>query len=263
MSIEILYQDEWLVAVNKPSGWLVHRSWLDRDEKVVVMQTVRDQIGQHVFTAHRLDRPTSGVLLMGLSSEAGRLLSQQFENHQIQKNYHAITRGWLQDEALLDYPLTEELDKIADKFSRADKGPQPAVTQYRGIATAEMPVAVGRYTTARYSLVSLLPKTGRKHQLRRHLAHLRHPIIGDSKHGDLRQNRAAAEHFGCDRLMLHASSLSFNHPVTGEPLTLTAPLDDVWMSALSHFGWRGILPDIERVEFTSHCGQDESSQNQS
>lgn len=80
--LEILYQDEWLVAVNKPSGWLVHRSWLDRDEKVVVMQTVRDQIGQHVFTAHRLDRPTSGVLLMGLSSEAGRLLAQQFEQHQ-------------------------------------------------------------------------------------------------------------------------------------------------------------------------------------
>ena len=85
--LEILYQDEWLVAVNKPSGWLVHRSWLDRDEKVVVMQTVRDQIGQHVFTAHRLDRPTSGVLLMGLSSEAGRLLAQQFEQHQIQKRF--------------------------------------------------------------------------------------------------------------------------------------------------------------------------------
>lgn len=137
--LEILYQDEWLVAVNKPSGWLVHRSWLDRDEKVVVMQTVRDQIGQHVFTAHRLDRPTSGVLLMGLSSEAGRLLAQQFEQHQIQKRYHAIVRGWLMEEAVLDYPLVEELDKIADKFAREDKGPQPAVTHYRGLATVEMP----------------------------------------------------------------------------------------------------------------------------
>lgn len=260
MSIEILYQDEWLVAVNKPSGWLVHRSWLDRDEKVVVMQTVRDQIGQPVFTVHRLDRPTSGVLLMGLSSDVGRLLAQQFEHHRIQKNYHAITRGWLQQAALLDYPLTEERDKIDDKYSRADKAPQPALTHYRGIATAEMPVAVGRYPTARYSLVSLLPKTGRKHQLRRHLAHLRHPIIGDSKHGDLRQNRAAAQYFGCDRLMLHASSLMLHHPVTGEPLTLAAPLDAVWMSALSHFGWRGLLPDIERVEFPSLSGQDDSYQ---
>ena len=131
--LEIIYQDDWLVAVNKPSGWLVHRSWLDRDEKVVVMQTVRDQIGQHVFTAHRLDRPTSGVLLMGLSSEAGRLLAQQFEQHQIRKRYHAIVRGWLMEEALLDYPLVEELDRIADKFAREDKGPQPAVTHYRGL----------------------------------------------------------------------------------------------------------------------------------
>ncbi|EJP4404719.1 tRNA pseudouridine(65) synthase TruC [Escherichia coli] len=222
--LEILYQDEWLVAVNKPSGWLVHRSWLDRDEKVVVMQTVRDQIGQHVFTAHRLDRPTSGVLLM--------------------------------EEAVLDYPLVEELDKIADKFAREDKGSQPAVTHYRGLATVEMPVATGRYPTTRYGLVELEPKTGRKHQLRRHLAHLRHPIIGDSKHGDLRQNRSGAEHFGLQRLMLHASQLSLTHPFTGEPLTIHAGLDDTWMQALSQFGWRGLLPENERVEFSAPSGQD-------
>ncbi|MFB5745815.1 tRNA pseudouridine(65) synthase TruC [Cedecea sp. S5-13] len=254
--LEIIYQDEWLVAVNKPSGWLVHRSWLDRHEKVVVMQTVRDQIGQHVFTVHRLDRPTSGVLLMGLSSEVGRLLSQQFEQHQMQKRYHAVVRGWLEDEAVLDYPLVEELDKIADKFSDQDKAPQPAVTHYRGLATVEMPVAVGRYTTARYSLVELEPKTGRKHQLRRHLSHLRHPIIGDSKHGDLRQNRGAAEHFGCERLMLHASQLSLNHPVTGEPLTIRAGLDDTWMQMLTKFGWRGQLPDVENIEFDPASSQD-------
>ncbi|HCI6024344.1 tRNA pseudouridine(65) synthase TruC [Klebsiella pneumoniae] len=257
--LEIIYQDDWLVAVNKPSGWLVHRSWLDRDEKVVVMQTVRDQIGQHVFTAHRLDRPTSGVLLMGLSSEAGRLLAQQFEQHQIRKRYHAIVRGWLMEEALLDYPLVEELDRIADKFAREDKGPQPAVTHYRGLATVEMPVATGRYPTSRYGLVELEPKTGRKHQLRRHLAHLRHPILGDSKHGDLRQNRSAAEHFGCHRLMLHASELSLTHPFTGEPLTLRAGFDDFWMRALSQFGWRGLLPLNERVEFADDSGQDEEN----
>ena len=257
MTLEILYQDEWLVAVNKPSGWLVHRSWLDRDEKVVVMQTVRDQIGQHVFTAHRLDRPTSGVLLMGLSSEAGRLLAQQFEQHQIQKRYHAIVRGWLTDSATLDYPLVEELDKIADRFARDDKGPQPAVTDYRGMATTELPVATSKFPTTRYSLVELLPKTGRKHQLRRHLAHLRHPIIGDSKHGDLRQNRSAAEHFGCNRLMLHASELRLTHPFTGKPLTIRAGLDEVWMQALSQFGWLGQLPENERVEFAAGNVQDE------
>lgn len=255
--LEIIYQDEWLVAVNKPSGWLVHRSWLDRHETVFVMQTVRDQIGKHVFTVHRLDRPTSGVLLMALSSEVAHLLSQQFEHHQIQKRYHAVTRGWLEDEAVLDYPLVEELDKIADKKATQDKEPQPAVTHYRGLATVEMPVPVGRYPTARYSLVELEPKTGRKHQLRRHMSHLRHPMIGDSKHGDLRQNRAAAEHFGCQRLMLHASQLSLIHPITGEPLCLRATLDDTWMQMMSQFGWSGLLSDIEKVEFVASNGQDE------
>ncbi len=257
--LEILYQDEWLVAVNKPSGWLVHRSWLDRDERVVVMQTVRDQIGRHVYTAHRLDRPTSGVLLMGLSSEVGRLLAQQFEAHQVQKRYHAIVRGWLTDSAELDYPLREELDKVADKYARVDRAPQSAVTHYRGLVTCEMPVAVGRYPCARYSLVEMLPKTGRKHQLRRHMAHLRHPIIGDTRHGDLRQNRAAAQHFGCSRLMLHASELALNHPVTGKPLRLVAGLDRAWMTALEHFSWRGVLPEIERVEFPETYGQDVAS----
>ena len=146
--LEIIYQDQWLVAVNKPAGWLVHRSWLDRKEKVVVMQTVRDQIGQHVFTAHRLDRPTSGVLLMGLSSEVGRLLSQQFELHQMSKTYHAVVRGWLKGADRLDYPLTEELDKIADKYASPDKGPQPAVTDWQGLAITEQPVATLLRATA-------------------------------------------------------------------------------------------------------------------
>lgn len=243
--LEIIYQDEWLVAVNKPSGWLVHRSWLDRHETRIMMQAVRDQLGQHVFTVHRLDKPTSGVLLMGLSSDVGRLLSQQFEQHQIRKHYHALVRGWLEDEAILDYPLTEEQDKIADKFSAEDKQPQSAITHYRGMASVEMPVPVGRYPTARYSLVELEPQTGRKHQLRRHMSHLRHPIIGDSRHGDLRQNRGAAVNFGCQRLMLHASQLSLTHPITGEALTLRANLDATWMNMLSQFGWRGVLSEIE------------------
>ncbi|MEM6162117.1 tRNA pseudouridine(65) synthase TruC [Erwinia sp. P6884] len=256
--LEIIYQDEWLVAVNKPAGWLVHRSWLDRHEKVFVMQTVRDQIGQHVFTVHRLDRPTSGVLLMGLSSEVGRLLSQQFEQHQLQKRYHAVVRGWLEGEATLDYPLTEELDKIADKFSNPEKAPQPAVTHWRAMATAELPVPVSRYDTSRYTLVELLPETGRKHQLRRHMTHLRHPIIGDSAHGDLKQNRSAAANFGMRRLMLHASELSLTHPVTGEPLLLRAGLDNVWQEMMMQFGWQDCLPEVPRVEFPAASLQDSS-----
>lgn len=109
---EILYQDDALIAINKPSGWLVHRSWLDKHETTVVMQTLRDQIGQHVFPIHRLDRPTSGVLLFALSSETARLMSQQFATKQIEKTYHAIVRGYVEGEAIIDYPLVEELDKM-------------------------------------------------------------------------------------------------------------------------------------------------------
>ncbi|NEG68112.1 tRNA pseudouridine(65) synthase TruC [Pantoea agglomerans] len=258
--LDILYQDEWLVAVNKPSGWLVHRSWLDRHETVFVMQTVRDQIGQHVFTAHRLDKPTSGVLLMGLSSEVGRLLSLQFEQHQMQKTYHAVVRGWLESSGTLDYPLVEELDKIADKHATEARNAQPAVTDYQSLATVEMPIGIGRYPTSRYSLVELAPKTGRKHQLRRHMSHLRHPIIGDSAHGDLRQNRGAAEHFGANRLMLHASSLALTHPVTGEPLLLRAGLDGVWQNLMNQFGWQDRIPEVPRVEFDAAPGQDNVSE---
>lgn len=258
--LEILYQDEWLVAVNKPSGWLVHRSWLDRHETVFVMQTVRDQIGQHVFTAHRLDKPTSGVLLMGLSSEVGRLLSLQFEQHQMQKTYHAVVRGWLESSGTIDYPLVEELDKIADKHATETRTAQPAVTDYQSLATVEMPVGIGRYPTSRYSLVEMAPKTGRKHQLRRHMSHLRHPIIGDSAHGDLRQNRGAAEHFGANRLMLHASSLALTHPVTGEPLLIRAGLDGVWQNLMNQFGWQDQIPEVPRVEFDAAPGQDNVSE---
>ncbi|WP_192458085.1 tRNA pseudouridine(65) synthase TruC [Musicola keenii] len=254
--LEILYQDDYLVAVNKPAGWLVHRSWLDRKEKVVVMQTVRDQIGQHVFTVHRLDRPTSGVLLMALSPEVARMLALQFEQHQMEKTYHAVVRGYVADEGIIDYALTEELDRIADKYADPNKAPQPAVSAYRALARAEMPVAIGRYETSRYSLLELHPKTGRKHQLRRHMAHIRHPIIGDTTHGDLRQNRGMATHFSCSRLMLHASRLCLNHPITHVPLDIYARWDQRWQGVMSQFGWQGGIPDLERVEFGSDWRQD-------
>ena len=118
--LEILYQDDDLVAVNKPAGMLVHRSWLDKHETQFVMQTLRDQIGQHVFPLHRLDRPTSGVLVFALSSEVAAQMMPMFANHQMEKTYHAIVRGWIEQGDVLDYPLKIELDKIADKFAKQD-----------------------------------------------------------------------------------------------------------------------------------------------
>lgn len=237
MKLEILYQDEYLIAINKPAGMLVHRSWLDRHETQFVMQTLRDQIGQYVFPIHRLDRPTSGVLLFALNSEMANLLCLQFEEKTVEKSYLAVVRGYLTGSAQIDYPLKIQLDKIADKFAQEDKEPQSAVTNYTGLQTVEMPWAIGKYQTARYSLVRLMPQTGRKHQLRRHMKHIFHPILGDTQYGDLHQNRGLSEKTGVSRLMLHAETLSFDHPITQERIEIRAGLDEQWKKLMTEFGW--------------------------
>ncbi|POY41791.1 tRNA pseudouridine(65) synthase TruC [Avibacterium endocarditidis] len=240
IALNILYQDEYLVAVNKPAGMLVHRSWLDRHETQFVMQTLRDQIGQHVFPIHRLDRPTSGVLLFALNGEIAKLLCEQFEQKQVEKSYLAVVRGYVTRQGRIDYPLKVQLDKIADKFAQQDKAPQEAITDYEGLKTVEMLYGVGRYQTSRYSLVKLIPQTGRKHQLRRHLKHIFHPILGDTQYGDLHQNRALTEHTGVQRLMLHAETLAFIHPITKNRLKITAPLDEQWQCLFDAFSWNGV-----------------------
>ena len=209
--LEILYKDESLVAINKPSGLLVHRSPIDQFETRFAMQMTRDQIGQHVFPVHRLDKPTSGVLLFALSSNVASLLAKQFTATTMHKNYWAVVRGYTKDSGVIDSDLQEELDKMTDKLADKDKPAQSAITHYERLATTELPFAVGRYETARYSLVSLYPKTGRKHQLRRHLKRIYHPIVGDTTHGDGKQNTFLREQFGLTRLMLHARSIGFQH----------------------------------------------------
>lgn len=235
--LEIVFQDEYFVAVNKPAGMLVHRSWLDRHETRFVMQTLRDQIGQHVFPLHRLDRPTSGVLLFALSSDIASMASPMFAEHQFEKTYHAIVRGWIEEGDRLDYPLKKELDKVADKFARVEQEAQSAITDYQPLAKVEVPHSTGRFPTSRFSLVELKPLTGRKHQLRRHMAHLRHPILGDTSHGDGKQNRLFRDVYQANRLMLHASSLRFIHPITTQLILIEAGFDDVWMNLIDKFGW--------------------------
>lgn len=234
--LAILYQDSYLVAVDKPSGMLVHRSFLDKDETRFVLQSLRDQLGQHVYPVHRLDRPTSGVLVFALSAEIAKVLSQQIEAGFWQKGYLAVVRGYLQAAGILDYPLKEQLDSIADKYAKVDKAAQSAVTRYQPLHYVELPFAVSRYDTARYSLVALQPLTGRKHQLRRHLAHLRHPIVGDTSHGDGKHNALFREQFANARLLLCAFTLQLPHPVTGKTLTLQAGLGELG-SLFSRFGW--------------------------
>jgi len=234
--LQILYQDEFLVAIDKPAGMLVHRSFLDRHETVFVMQTLRNQIGQHVFPVHRLDRPTSGVLLFALSADVARLLTEQLTEQHWRKFYLAVCRGFVKHSGILDYPLKEQLDKIADKQASQDKDKQEAITALWPLAQVELPIAIGKYPVARYSLVALQPLTGRKHQLRRHLSHLRHPIVGDTTHGEGKHNRLFAEHFNSHRLLLIAKRLEFTHPVTGASVVIEAPLGEV-KELFKAFNW--------------------------
>ena len=223
--LEILYQDEYLVAINKPSGLLVHKSMIDKDEIYFAMKMLRDQIGCYVYPVHRLDKPTSGVLLFALDSETARLLSEQFASHTIQKTYLAIVRGYVDAHGIIDYALQEKHDKMTDQKAQKQKPAQEAITEYFSLAQAELDYAVGRYEKTRYSLVKLLPKTGRKHQLRRHMKHISHHILGDTKYGRGEHNSFIREQFSCHRLLLHAESLEITHPYTKATLLLHAPFD--------------------------------------
>ena len=236
--LEIIYQDEHLVAVNKPSGLLVHRSMIDKHETRFALQLVRNQIGQRVYPVHRLDKPTSGVLLFALDSETARLLGEQFTADAVDKQYLAVVRGYSAEHELIDYPLKVQLDKMSDALADQDKQAQPAVTEYIRLATVELPVPVGRYKTARYSLLQLMPKTGRKHQLRRHMKHIFHPIVGDTSHGDGRQNQFFRQQFDCHRLLLAATAMSFKHPHTATKVELRASLDVVFEKIIDELGWR-------------------------
>lgn len=240
----LLYRDDYLVAVNKPSGLLVHRSPIDRHETRFALQIVRNQVGQHVFPVHRLDKPTSGVLLFGLSSAMARALSEQFAAGSVHKHYLAVVRGHCPTAGIINYALKQQLDKIADRDSRKDKPAQEARTRYKRLATVEIPVAVDRYPQTRYSLVSLCPETGRKHQLRRHMKHIGHPIIGDAKHGKGLHNRFFTAQYDCQRLLLACTRLEFTHPISGKRLVVEAELDAPFLRVIRAFGWQNALTQV-------------------
>ena len=263
--LTILYQDDYLVAVDKPAGLFVHRSFMDKDEIYFALQLVRDQIGKYVYPVHRLDRPTSGVLLFALSKEIAQKMNAAFATKSnsanngsevleieemdeleqsieasLTKTYYALVRGHLPittQPELIDHPLKEKLDKLGDKNVSRAKAPQSAQTYYQVSKQATLAIALGKFDSVRYSLVKLTPITGRRHQIRRHLAHLRHPIIGDINYGDNKQNPFFIKHFGFKRLMLIAKSLSFIHPVTEQQVTINAEFDEQWQYVFKALDW--------------------------
>jgi tRNA pseudouridine65 synthase len=237
LMLSILYQDDALVVVNKPAGLLVHKSPIDRHETQYAMQILRDQIGQWVYPVHRLDKPTSGVLVFGLSSEIAAVFAAAFEKHDVKKDYLAVVRGFPPESGCIDHPIRETAMFKSEKGKFEAKEPRVAVTHYQRLATIALPIAVDKYPVARYALMRLSPVTGRQHQLRRHMKHISHPIIGDPKYGKSVHNHFFAEHFGVERLLLACSQMGFTHPVSGQWMQVKAPLDEAFEKVLSEFSW--------------------------
>ena len=225
-TLDIVYQDEHLIAIQKPAGLLVHKSPIDRHEKRYAMKILRNQIGQWVYPVHRLDKPTSGLLLFTLDKDTARHVSQQFEQHLISKDYLAVVRGFTPVEGVIDYPLNEiavfkHLEKTVEK-----KEAKASLTHYQTLKHYVLPYSDGHFESCRYSLVKLFPKTGRKHQIRRHLKHISHPIVGDVKHGRGEHNKLFKVHMDSHRLLLAAQTMRLTHPITQEDLHIECPLED-------------------------------------
>ena len=275
--LEILYRDDWLIAIHKPSGLLVHRSPIAAHEERFAVQLLRDQIGRRVYPAHRLDRGTSGMLLFALEREVARTLAQRFESQAVDKRYLAIVRGHPPEHGLIDHALVRRLDPVEvrrgkgagardalpedveegedGQFTAAEletpqsdgvegaveHAAQAACTRFRRLAAVELPHAVDRYPTSRYALVELFPETGRRHQIRRHLKHIAHPIIGDATYGKGRHNRLFQELFGSHRLLLACTRLALAHPVTDAALDIIAPPAADFATVARALGWEALL----------------------
>ncbi len=240
--LKILYRDDDLIAIDKPSGLLVHRSEIDRRETRFAVQLLRDQIGQKVYPVHRLDRGTSGVLLFALNAHTARLLNENFADQQPQKTYLAVVRGHPADHGQIDHPITRQPDEREYVHDNAQLNAQPALTDYQTLARCELPFAVDRYPQSRYALLQLSPHTGRRHQLRRHLKHIAHPIIGDATHGKGVHNRFFQQQFQVGRMLLHAVTLSIQHPHQPQTLLLTAPVTGEFAQLLTTLHWDTVLP---------------------
>jgi len=195
--LEILYEDEYLIAINKPHGLLVHRTSMAKDATEFALQIVRNQLGSKVYPAHRLDRKTSGVLLFSKEQETNRQIHALFREGQVSKIYHAIVRGHVLEPQTIDYPLHN------------GKTNQSCITEISPVEHFTIPVQTDRYPTSRYTLIEIKPKTGRFHQIRKHMAHIRHPIIGDRPHGCNKQNRYWKNQHSMVTMMLHARQIDF------------------------------------------------------
>lgn len=254
--LQIIYADEQLVAINKPAGMLVHRSGLDAQETVFALQLLRDQLGRPVWPVHRLDKGTSGLLLFALSAEMASALSFCFEQRQTRKTYRALVRGWPEEAGCIEHPLAKDPELPSQGQVLLESR-----TDWQRLARLSLPFSSDdRFPETRFALIEARPETGRRHQIRRHLKHIAHPIIGDATHGKGPLNRATAEFLGLQRLWLHGLRLQIRHPLSGQMLDLQAPLGPEWAALQNKGQWQRDEPEAETMPAqTSQNGVGEMS----
>lgn len=228
-SLQILHQDDTIVIINKPEKLLVHRTSISEDTQFA-LQLLREQLGRFLYPVHRLDRATSGCLLFAFDSDSARTLSDLWNTDAVTKSYLALVRGWI-DSTVCDHPLVP-IDDSPGHSKKTKNAALPAVTRFSLLARTTVPIPYETFDETRLSFLQAFPQTGRRHQIRRHLKHLAHPIIGDSTYGKGPLNRTLAQFFGVSRLYLHCNSLRFPHPKTGEIIELEAPLTDNFTQTL-------------------------------
>jgi tRNA pseudouridine65 synthase len=236
IAADILYRDAEILILNKPAGVPVHGSRILADQPETLLMMARELVGKVVFVVHRLDRPVSGAMIMTTDRPAQTGLGREFELRRAYKCYLAVVRGWTESSAVISHALQPPRDDRKPGSSARD-----AVTRYERIAQVEIPIPVPPYSSSRYSLLALYPETGRRHQLRRHMKHISHPIIGDTSYGRGEHNQMFRQNFGSGRLLLHSWSLTVQHPVSKERLHVQAPLDAAFSAIIEAFGWTGAL----------------------
>ncbi|WP_456377382.1 pseudouridine synthase [Lutibacter sp.] len=229
MKIEILFEDDYIIIVNKPTNVLIHNSYYARNIKVAtLLELLFTQIGKSFYPVHRLDRKTSGVIMLAKEKKQVAIFQELLNNNTLKKTYLAIVRGFIKEPILVETPVKKPDTNV---YKNAKTFCEP-------ISTKELEIPVHPYNTSRYSLVKLTPSTGRMHQLRIHMNKISHPIIGDYKYGDRFHNRMFEEKFNCYNLFLHAHSIQFKHPKTCENIFIEASFPINWISINNHFGWK-------------------------
>ena len=225
----ILYEDDFMIAVSKPNNMLVHHSHMainNADEQTLV-GLLKETLDKQVFPVHRLDRKTSGIVLCAKQKEFVADFQALFASNQIQKMYYGIVRGFSPESGVIDSPVK----------GRDANVHKEALTHYETLAMVTLPIAVQPFPESRYSLIKLLPKTGRMHQLRIHMNKISHPLIGDPKYGDRFHNRMFQAEFDMHNLFLHATSLSFQHPYLKKKISIECPFPKDWLMISKRFNW--------------------------